>query len=225
MTTVNKILLQNFRLLPVVKIVMRVRVKLQAILMTFALGCNCLSGGFGRRPAKKKQQTKRKDNSISSLLQQRHPKKLTLIPPLSAETIASLRRNVPADLDVSLSELAQRLHGVNIDFAADNVYIQHFDPLVLTIDGFLSDEECDNLIRSSEDAKNGEVMQVASQTIDKDSMSKAARQSTTYYHKNAKDFVSAASMLLGVNSSHFEEPQTVKYESEKGDNFQVCVFS
>jgi len=98
----------------------------------------------------------------------------------------------------------------------DDIRVLHVDPLVLSIDNFFTDEECDRYIEASLNHKNskGNVMMSRSPTVGKDAAAKAQRTSTTFYHmyKGVPELMSRASRLLGLSSiTHWEEPQTVRY--------------
>ena len=98
--------------------------------------------------------------------------------------------------------------------------ILHIDPLVLAVDDFFTDEECDRYVASAAESnvkkneKGSEVMQSRSPTVGKDAVSKAQRTSTTWYHhyKGVPELMAKASRLLGLNGiSRWEEPQIVRY--------------
>jgi len=98
----------------------------------------------------------------------------------------------------------------------DDIRVLHVDPLVLSIDNFFTDEECDRYIEASLNHKQskGNVMMSRSPTVGKDAAAKAQRTSTTFYHmyKCVPELMSRASRLLGLSDiHHWEEPQTVRY--------------
>jgi 2OG-Fe(II) oxygenase superfamily len=108
-----------------------------------------------------------------------------------------------------------------------NVRVLHIDPMVLSIDNFFTQEECEQYILQSEtnskggngdDGTSGRVMQSRSPTVGKDSAAKAQRTSTTFYHKydTVPELMSKASRLLGIPTIHqWEEPQTVRYRKNE----------
>jgi hypothetical protein len=93
--------------------------------------------------------------------------------------------------------------------------VLHVDPLVLAIDDFFTNDECDRYIAMSENpADEKDLFQTRSKTVGKDSLSKAQRTSTTWFHhyKNVPELMSKASRLLGLDGiDHWEEAQTVRY--------------
>lgn len=99
--------------------------------------------------------------------------------------------------------------------------VLHVDPLVLVIDDFFSNEECDRYISISKGElsdilkeNNQNVLESRSPTVGKDLYAKAQRTSTTYYHHygSVYELMSKATRLLGLRTIHqWEEPQTVRY--------------
>jgi len=96
--------------------------------------------------------------------------------------------------------------------------VLHVDPLVLAIDDFFTEEECDRYVASAQDnsksSGKNEMMQSRSPTVGKDAVAKAQRTSTTWYnhYRNVPELMAKASRLLGLTSiDHWEEPQTVRY--------------
>jgi hypothetical protein len=90
--------------------------------------------------------------------------------------------------------------------------VLHVDPMVLSIDDFLTDEECDKYVSMSSDTE--QVLESRSPTVGKDVLAKAQRTSTTFYHhyKGVPELMAKASRLLGLNGiDRWEEPQTVRY--------------
>ena len=100
-----------------------------------------------------------------------------------------------------------------------NFRVLHVDPLVLQIDQFFTDAECDRYIALSKSGGTGKEDQTAilssrSPTVGKDAKSKAQRTSTTWYHyyKSVPELMAKACRLLGLDTlAQFEEPQTVRY--------------
>ncbi len=92
--------------------------------------------------------------------------------------------------------------------------VLHVDPLVLAIDDFFTDDECDRYVAMSETPiLEDSPYQTRSKTVGKDSQSKAQRTSTTWFHhyKNVPELMSKASRLLGLDGiDHWEEAQTVR---------------
>ena len=94
------------------------------------------------------------------------------------------------------------------------------DPMVLVVDNFLTLEECDEYVDLCENPKkrtsnNDMPMMSRSKTVGKDSLSKAQRTSTTWFHhfKSVPALMAKASRLIGLRSiDRWEEPQTVRYQ-------------
>lgn len=103
--------------------------------------------------------------------------------------------------------------------------VLHVDPLVMTIDDFFTDEECDryvdiSLSPSSSSSSGGnndrtiDTLETRSKTVGKDAAAKAQRTSTTWFHqyRNVPELMAKASRLIGLDHiNHWEEPQTVRY--------------
>jgi len=98
--------------------------------------------------------------------------------------------------------------------------ILNVDPMVLAIDDFMSEEECDEYVNLCANPKiltesNDAPMESRSKTMGKDSKSKSQRTSTTWFHhfKGVPALMAKASRLLGLKSiDRWEEPQTVRYQ-------------
>lgn len=106
----------------------------------------------------------------------------------------------------------------------DRFRVLHTDPMVLAIDDFFTHEECDRYVQISLDSEAGDAKEEndkqpmllgQSQTVGKDSRSKAQRTSTTWFHhyEGVPELMARASRLLGLEDGirRFEEPQTVRY--------------
>ena len=92
--------------------------------------------------------------------------------------------------------------------------VLHMDPLVLAIDDFFTEEECDAYIAMSLEEGSDHVMQSQSPTVGKDSASRSQRTSTTWYHyySHTPQLMAKATKLVGLPTLHqWEEPQTVRY--------------
>jgi len=108
----------------------------------------------------------------------------------------------------------------------ENVQVLHLDPLILQVDDFFSEKECDRYVEMSlapvndhGNQKTVDSFQTRSKTVGTDSTAKSQRTSTTWFHyyKNVPELISKASRLVGLDSiDRWEEPQTVRYQrSEK----------
>jgi len=125
----------------------------------------------------------------------------------------------PKNTAVERVEKSQKLHISNLP-PFSNFRVLHLDPMVLVIDDFFSSEECDRYVdlcatetieKSGDDAKS---LMVQSKTVGKDSVSKAQRTSTTWFHhfKSVPELMSKASRLMGLEGiERWEEPQVVRY--------------
>lgn len=95
-------------------------------------------------------------------------------------------------------------------------HVLHMDPLVIGIDNFFTDEECDRYVNMSlapsKDSASAPEM-TRSKTVGKDANAKAQRTSTTWFHhfKDVPELISKAARLIGLDDiKSFEEPQTVR---------------
>lgn len=112
---------------------------------------------------------------------------------------------------------------VNLDGFDDRVQWLHVDPPVLIVDGFLTDEECDDalqLTNVSPPPGVGRVIKMESRLSDSNkSRGVATRSSTTWYVRYAADalapLLDGISILLPrVALEQLEEVQLVRYEGE-----------
>lgn len=98
--------------------------------------------------------------------------------------------------------------------------VLHIDPMVICVDDFFSNEECDEYVALCENPKkrtsnNDMPMMSRSKTVGKDSLAKAQRTSTTWFHhfQATPALMAKASRLVGLrNIDRWEEPQTVRYQ-------------
>jgi len=127
----------------------------------------------------------------------------------------------------------------------ENFRVLHTDPMVLAIDDFFTNEECDKYVQISIDAEKQQsdaeetlektkssVLQPMllgqSQTVGKDSRSKAQRTSTTWFHyyEGVPELMAKASRLLGLEGiDRFEEPQTVRYRRNEKFTWHLDALS
>jgi hypothetical protein len=108
--------------------------------------------------------------------------------------------------------------------------VLHVDPMVLAIDDFFTNDECEQYIEMCCKAHNGNgekddnnkdsggedvpILSTRSKTVGKDSRSMAQRTSTTWFHhyRGVPALMAKASRLMGLrNIDRWEEPQTVRY--------------
>ena len=93
--------------------------------------------------------------------------------------------------------------------------VLHVDPLVLAIEEFFTEDECDRYVAmSTKKSSKKDIMESRSPTVGKDAAAKAQRTSTTWYHhfKAVPELMTKASRLLGLDGiDRWEEPQVVRY--------------
>lgn len=102
--------------------------------------------------------------------------------------------------------------------------VLNVDPMVLAIDDFFTEEECDAYITTAlkPDLSEGNAptVEVQSKTVGKNARDRAQRTSTTWFnhYKATPELLGKASRLLGLTSiDRWEEPQIVRYR--KGEKF------
>jgi hypothetical protein len=104
----------------------------------------------------------------------------------------------------------------------DKFRVLHVDPLVLAVDDFFTQEECDRYVdislsppKSSDTGlPQTESLQTRSKTVGKDAAAKSQRTSTTWFHhyKDVPELLAKATRLVGLDTmERWEEPQTVRY--------------
>lgn len=142
---------------------------------------------------------------------------------------------LPQNCQASLAERARSamtgcpppaLEGrLKVNFSAFDVHWEHVDPPVLTIDNFLTEEECDNLLSMtnvSPPQGAGRVIQMESRTSASNrvrSGDTSLRRSTTWYVRYAAPQVvpllrAAADLLPSISVKQMEEVQLVRYQGE-----------
>ena len=137
----------------------------------------------------------------------------------SASSTSSNSKSSSSSLERHISKLPE----------FDQFRILHVDPMVIAVDNFFTDEECDRYVQtcttpppnpksSSSSTDNNKLPPLEikqSLTVGHDKKSKAQRTSTTWFHhyQNVPELLSKACRLLGISSGieQFEEPQTVRY--------------
>ena len=102
--------------------------------------------------------------------------------------------------------------------------VLNVDPMVLAIDGFFTEDECNSYIQRAlkPDLSEGNAptVEIQSKTVGKNARDRAQRTSTTWFnhYKSTPELVSKASRLLGLTGiDRWEEPQIVRYR--KGEKF------
>lgn len=129
----------------------------------------------------------------------------------SLQTAIATDKDPLQDLGISISKLPP----------FEKFKILHVDPLVVSVEDFFTDGECDRYIAMSEAPPShvDSPLQSRSKTVGKDVNAQSQRTSTTWFHhyKAVPELMAKASRLFGLDScNQFEEPQTVRYRrSEK----------
>ena len=133
----------------------------------------------------------------------------------SIDTLSATKQSVDDEAYAATEEMKAAIWNLP---PFNDIRVLHVDPLVLAIDDFFTDEECDRYVEMSlspdDNDKQLESYQTRSQTVGKDESSKSQRTSTTWFHhyKNVPELIAKASRLLGLNNiDQWEEPQTVRY--------------
>lgn len=120
--------------------------------------------------------------------------------------------------------------------------VLHVDPMVLEINDFFTMNECDKYVQISIDSERNQqhnqmveennklqpMLLGQSQTIGKDSRSKAQRTSTTWFHyyEGVPELMAKASRLLGLEGiERWEEPQTVRYRRNEKFTWHLDALS
>ncbi len=125
----------------------------------------------------------------------------------------------------------------------EKIRVLHVDPMILAIDDFFTMNECDKFVQMSIDSERNHQEQNRqltvehnlqpmllgqSQTMGKDSRSKAQRTSTTWFHyyEGVPELMAKASRLLGLEGiGRWEEPQTVRYRRNEKFTWHLDALS
>lgn len=139
---------------------------------------------------------------------------------MSNDDFASLLATATGDKD-TISSGGRKVESSSIDAISkiepfSKMRVLHIDPLVIAVDDFFTEDECDRYVAISAPSNNKKdtPFQTSSMTVGKDALAKAQRTSTTWFHhyKSAHELVAKASRLLGLKGiDQWEEPQTVRY--------------
>jgi hypothetical protein len=167
----------------------------------------------------------------------------------SSDPLEQLFGPAPApSSDSNTEESKTAAFDLNILPPFEKFRVLHTDPMVLSIDDFFTNEECDRYVQMSIDAEkqqtgaegettNEEGSDISSlqplllgqsQTVGKDSRSKAQRTSTTWFHhyQGVPELMAKASRLLGLEGiDRFEEPQTVRYRRNEKFTWHLDALS
>lgn len=115
--------------------------------------------------------------------------------------------------------------------AFEQFRVLHIDPLLIAIDDFFTDEECEKYISMSEPisaSNDGGTVMTRSKTVGKDDNAKNQRTSTTWFHKykHAPELMAKSARLFGFESiDQFEEPQTVRYRRSEKFTWHLDAFA
>jgi len=139
--------------------------------------------------------------------------------PGGGDALRSLLSSAADDADAAVNDRSSSPPGADLALNSlppfRKLRVLHVDPLVLGIDDFFTDEECDEYVAAAEGKRRDRsVMQSRSPTVGKDAAAKAQRTSTTFYNffADVPEFMAKATRLLGLDDiEHWEEPQTVRY--------------
>lgn len=123
----------------------------------------------------------------------------------------------------------------------DKFRVLHVDPLVLAIDDFFTDAECDKYVEMSltpntsqndddDDSRSSNVaaLETKSKTVGKDAAAKSQRTSTTWFHhyERVPELMAKASRLIGLDGiTRWEEPQTVRYRRNEKFTWHLDALS
>ena len=114
----------------------------------------------------------------------------------------------------------------------ENFRVLHVDPLVIVIENFFTDEECDKYIALSKpDAASddgGTVVMTRSKTVGKDKNALSQRTSTTWFHeyRTVPELMAKSARLFGIDDiNQFEEPQTVQYKRSEKFTWHLDAFA
>lgn len=140
---------------------------------------------------------------------------------ISDNHFASLLAAATGEIDYTpsdrLSVECSSIDAISTVEAFSKMRVLHIDPLLIAVDDFFTDDECDRYVAMSTTPsknKKDSPFKTNSKTVGKDSLAKAQRTSTTWFHhyKSAYELVAKASRLLGLKGiDQWEEPQTVRY--------------
>jgi len=163
--------------------------------------------------------------------------------PLSTPAI-SLDDLLPSDNAQEKSSTQESQSSSSSTFDLNNIKpfekfrLLHTDPMVLAIDDFFTEEECDKYVQLSLDAEKSDeqsslsnlqpMLLGKSQTVGKDSRSQAQRTSTTWFHyfEGVPELMAKASRLLGLEGiNRWEEPQTVRYRRNEKFTWHLDALS
>jgi len=168
-----------------------------------------------------------------------------LLSPTTLSTPAiSLDDILPSDSTQEKSSTQENQSSSSSTFDLNNIppfekfCVLHTDPMVLAIDDFFTEEECDKYVQLSLDAEKSDeqpslsnlqpMLLGKSQTVGKDSRSQAQRTSTTWFHyfEGVPDLMAKASRLLGLKGiDRWEEPQTVRYRRNEKFTWHLDALS
>lgn len=137
------------------------------------------------------------------------------------DTLPTMGSNDSSGDDSSAAEKEEMRNAISSLPSFEKINVLHLDPLVITVDDFFTEDECDRYVEMSLAPNKGgnqkamDSFKTRSKTVGKDANAKSQRTSTTWFHhyRNVPELMVKASRLLGLDTIHrWEEPQTVRYK-------------
>jgi hypothetical protein len=136
--------------------------------------------------------------------------------PSNREAIGVHKKHYPDGCAAAKTKKSGELEDIfpGLDISWPGLRVLHLDPLVLVVDNFFTEEECDEYLALREGGSS--VVHELSQSATFSSATASARTSTTWFvaYQSAPSLLARAAALLGVaDLARFEEPQLVRYQS------------
>ncbi|CAM9756409.1 unnamed protein product, partial [Chrysoparadoxa australica] len=197
------------------------------------------SGAGGSRGGKRKGRKGKEEQPVTTALTPAAPAPgneeddyalLPPLPPRILETLQGVEEPGGAELTNEAVDKLRLLHGfANFPEAAEanaafpGVRVLHWEPLVIGVEDFFTNEECDAFIAMSvEEPSESSALaphKQRSATLGTDAEARAQRTSTTWFHHfhRVPQLIAKASSLLGLDpaSEQWEEVQTVRYRTNE----------
>jgi hypothetical protein len=157
----------------------------------------------------------------------------------SSSTRIDVGKNTEDDGDVMSTQMNDAISQLP---PFDRFRVLHVDPLVLAIDDFFTDDECDRYVEMSltptkleqqdgdttSEGHKAAALETKSKTVGKDAAAKSQRTSTTWFHhyERVPELMAKASRLIGLDGiTHWEEPQTVRYRRNEKFTWHLDALS
>lgn len=152
---------------------------------------------------------KKKKNSFEEYTINTPNEYLSPIFPLPAQRASIRLHKKHAGKGVAVSKAPADALPPNLCTGYPGLKLLHLDPLVLSVDNFFTADECDAYLALREHECSHKLEQSATFSA----ATNSARTSTTWFvrYQEATALLARARSLLGVDASHFEEPQLVHY--------------